>query len=74
MFDISTLFSYLSLQVDEGLPIRKAALTVLQSILEAFAEPQLLVLFDMNLFITNIIKLLSDKDEVKLQIHQVCHE
>lgn len=53
-------------QVDDGLPLRKSALACLESLLDS--APQLL---DLPAFVADLLKLLSDKDDVKLSVLQV---
>jgi cullin-associated NEDD8-dissociated protein 1 len=53
-------------KVDEGLPLRKAALTAIETILDTIPER-----LDVSTFLSLAIELLIDKDEVKLQTHQV---
>ena len=53
-------------KVDDGLPLRKAALVSIESIIDI--APGCL---DVNLFISKAIPCLSDKDEIKMLSHQI---
>jgi cullin-associated NEDD8-dissociated protein 1 len=57
-------------KVDDGLPLRKAALTCIDTLLCACPE-RLNMGFFMDIFVPKLVPLLTDKDEIKLQAHQV---
>ena len=53
-------------KVDDGLPLRKAALVCIESIIDVIPG-----YLDINLFVSKLIPCLSDKDEIKMQSHQI---
>ena len=53
-------------KVDDGLPLRKAALTCLETVLDTLPE-----CLDVGAFMARLVSVLSDKDEVKLQGHHI---
>lgn len=56
----------ITLQVDDSLPLRKSALTCVDTVLES-ASTRL----DVSHLMRVMPSLLADKDEIKLQVHQV---
>lgn len=52
--------------IDEYLPLRKAALTCIETIFDTSIES-----LDTASLVSRLPKLLGDKDEIKLQIHQI---
>jgi cullin-associated NEDD8-dissociated protein 1 len=75
---VRILFSFLVIsslylagaQVDDGLPLRKLSLTCLESVLNT--KPGTFVFSPvLGLFTSKYVPLLGDKDEVKVQAHQV---
>ena len=56
--------------MDDGLPLRKAALTCLETILDSNSL-HIGECIDMKVFMPRIVVVLGDKDEVKLQAHQI---
>ena len=53
-------------KVDDGLPLRKAALVSIESIIDVVPG-----YLDINHFISKLVPRLSDKDEIKMQSHQI---
>jgi hypothetical protein len=53
-------------KVDDNLPLRKVALTSIETILGTLPER-----FDVNALLNIMPLLLSEKDEIKIQSHQV---
>ena len=58
-------------KVDDGLVIRKAALTCIEEILNSHPDQSNLALFLESFVTQKLSMLLNDKDEVKLSTHQV---
>jgi TATA-binding protein interacting (TIP20) len=52
--------------VDEGLPLRKAALTCIETILETLPAD-----LDIAGFMPRLVKILEEKEDIKLQAHQI---
>ena len=56
------------IKVDDGLPLRKAALTCTETLLDSLPGS-----VDVTAFLPRLVAIMSDKDELKMQGHQVLY-
>jgi hypothetical protein len=71
MTDLKTDVIFCVYKVDDGLPLRKLSLTCLESVLACRPGSSVFGSAVMSIFTTKYVPLLSDKDEIKVQAHQV---